>query len=85
MPLEATDYKNEAVFADIELKPVPQEFKPAEFADYTCFTSLYRGIQDITLLANEFNSGFLSFQPERMDLTPDVIAMFTAVTAFIGY
>ena len=52
MPLEVTGYKNEAVSADLERIPVNQSSTPAEYANYNCFTSLYRGFQEVLLAAN---------------------------------
>ena len=52
MPLEVTDYKNKAVSADIVQMPVPESSKPAKYTDHTCYTSLYRGIQEVRLLAD---------------------------------
>ena len=52
MPLEVTDYRNKAVSADIVQMPVPESSKPAKYTDHACHTSLYRGIQEVRLLAD---------------------------------
>ena len=83
MLLEVTGYKNETVPPDLELMPVPQSSMPAEYADYNCLTSLYRGNKRVRLSANQFIEGLLLFQPERWDYTTGIKGMTALIVIFI--
>ena len=53
-----TGYEGEPISAEL-LKPVPQSALPAEYADYFCSTTLYRGNKRATLNTNQFTAGRL--------------------------
>ena len=52
-------YEGEPILADLESVPVPPVFLPAEYADYSCSTTLYRGNTRATLITDQFIAGRL--------------------------
>ena len=52
-------YEGEPILADLESIPIPQSALPAEYADYSCSTTLYRGNKRATLRTNQFTAGLL--------------------------
>jgi hypothetical protein len=52
-------FEGEPILADLESIPVPQSVLPAEYADYSCSTTLYRGNTRTTLRTDQFIAGRL--------------------------